>query len=78
MGNGDSTAQTVPPTTKSARKSTSFPPVDKSRCGAGRTKYQFVLDIPCWVTVQIGSTRMLIRELLQLGQDRSSNSRSHG
>ena len=29
---------------------------------------EFVLDIPLHVTVQIGSTRMLIRELLQLGQ----------
>ena len=29
---------------------------------------EFVLDIPLQVTVQIGSTRMLIRELLQLGQ----------
>ena len=29
---------------------------------------EIVLDIPLQVTVQIGSTRMLIRELLQLGQ----------
>jgi flagellar motor switch protein FliN len=28
----------------------------------------FILDIPMQVSVQLGSTRMLIRELLQLGQ----------
>ena len=28
----------------------------------------FILDIPMLVTVQVGSTKMVIRELLQLGQ----------
>lgn len=28
----------------------------------------FILDIPMQVSVQLGSTRMLVRELLQLGQ----------
>lgn len=28
----------------------------------------FILDIPMQVTVQVGSTKMVIRELLQLGQ----------
>jgi flagellar motor switch protein FliN/FliY len=61
-GNGaaDNAAQTAQPA--------SFPPVEEAS-GAGANKsIDFLLDIPLQVTVQIGSTRMLIRELLQLGQ----------
>jgi len=35
---------------------------------AGAKDIDFLLDIPLAVTVQLGMTRMLIRDLLQLGQ----------
>ncbi|GMV50176.1 MAG: Flagellar motor switch protein FliN [Nitrospirae bacterium] len=47
---------------------TSFPQVEHQSVVPGNKNIEFVLDIPLHVTVQIGSTRMLIRELLQLGQ----------
>lgn len=46
----------------------SFPPVQEAGPAVSNTSIDFLLDIPLQVTVQIGSTRMLIRELLQLGQ----------
>src|SRR5574338_3320 len=49
-------------------QATSFPQVDNQGAVPGNKNIEFVLDIPLQVTVQIGSTRMLIRELLQLGQ----------
>ena len=69
MGNGDTTSQAD---TSSAGdmspQATSFPPVDNQGAVPANKNIDFVLDIPLQVTVQIGSTRMLIRELLQLGQ----------
>jgi flagellar motor switch protein FliN/FliY len=49
-------------------QATSFPPMESTATVPGNKNIDFVLDIPLQVTVQIGSTRMLIRELLQLGQ----------
>lgn len=46
----------------------SFPPVDDGGVGTSSRNIDFLLDIPLQVTVQIGGTRMMIRELLQLGQ----------
>lgn len=46
----------------------SFPPVEEKGAAAGNKSIDFLLDIPLQVAVQIGTTRMLIRELLQLGQ----------
>ena len=46
----------------------SFPPVEEKGGAAGNKSIDFLLDIPLQVAVQIGTTRMLIRELLQLGQ----------
>jgi flagellar motor switch protein FliN len=46
----------------------SFPPVEEASSAGANKSIDFLLDIPLQVTVQIGSTRMLIRELLQLGQ----------
>ena len=68
MGNGDSTAQTDSSNDEVSPQPTSFPPVDKHGAVPANKNIEFVLDIPLQVTVQIGSTRMLIRELLQLGQ----------
>lgn len=71
MANGDATAQSGASHTDSGERNpqpTSFPPVDNQSAIPANKNIEFVLDIPLQVTVQIGSTRMLIRELLQLGQ----------
>ena len=70
MTNGDTTAQSGHTQTdgEANPQPTSFPPVDNQSAIPANKNIEFVLDIPLQVTVQIGSTRMLIRELLQLGQ----------
>ncbi len=68
MGNGDTTAQTDSSSGEASPQPTAFPPVDNHGAVPANKNIEFVLDIPLQVTVQIGSTRMLIRELLQLGQ----------
>jgi flagellar motor switch protein FliN/FliY len=69
MGNGDTTPQTdASNAADMSPQATSFPPVDNHGAVPANKNIDFVLDIPLQVTVQIGSTRMLIRELLQLGQ----------
>ena len=71
MGNGDTTAPSDASNTGAGDtnvQATSFPPVDNQNAVPANKNIEFVLDIPLQVTVQIGSTRMLIRELLQLGQ----------
>ncbi len=56
-----SATATVPPPTQ-------FPPMDQGSVNPANKNLDFILDIPMVVSVQVGSTRMLIRELLQLGQ----------
>ena len=69
MGNGDTTPQADASSgADMSPQATSFPPVDNQGAVPANKNIDFVLDIPLQVTVQIGSTRMLIRELLQLGQ----------
>ncbi|MDR4480376.1 MAG: flagellar motor switch protein FliN [Nitrospira sp.] len=69
MGNGDTTTQSDSSNADEMNpQPTSFPPVDNQGAVPAHKNIEFVLDIPLQVTVQIGSTRMLIRELLQLGQ----------
>ena len=46
----------------------SFPSLDGGRAAPAPRNIDFILDIPMQVTVQVGSTKMIIRELLQLGQ----------
>lgn len=46
----------------------SFPPVENGESAPTQQNLDFILDIPMQVTVQVGSTKMAIRELLQLGQ----------
>ncbi|THJ20852.1 MAG: flagellar motor switch protein FliN [Nitrospira sp. CG24E] len=46
----------------------SFPPLDGGGAVPAPKNIEFILDIPMQVTVQVGSTKMVIRELLQLGQ----------
>lgn len=51
-----------------AVQATAFPPVEEGSSEVTSKNIEFLLDIPLQVTVQIGGTRMMIRELLQLGQ----------
>lgn len=53
---------------ESSAQPASFPEVDRGSQAPSSKNIEFLLDIPLQVTVQIGSTRMAIRELLQLGQ----------
>ncbi|MEO8338975.1 MAG: flagellar motor switch protein FliN [Nitrospirota bacterium] len=46
----------------------SFPSIEGKGAAPAPKNIDFILDIPMQVTVQVGSTRMVIRELLQLGQ----------
>ena len=46
----------------------SFPSLDGGGAVPAPKNIDFILDIPMQVTVQVGSTKMIIRELLQLGQ----------
>jgi flagellar motor switch protein FliN len=45
-----------------------FPPLEQSAPMGSPNAVDFILDIPLQLSVRIGSTRMLIRDLLQLGQ----------
>ncbi len=60
---GDATTAGPP-----AAQPAAFPPVDKSGAVPSANNLEFILDIPMQVTVQVGSARMQIRDLLQLGQ----------
>jgi len=43
-------------------------PLDAQRTGEPLGNLDFILDVPLQITVTLGETRMLIKELLQLGQ----------
>jgi flagellar motor switch protein FliN/FliY len=45
-----------------------FPPLETKNGEPSIKNLDFILDIPMQVSVQLGSTKMLIRDLLQLGQ----------
>lgn len=55
------------PLGKAAEKP-SFEELQGSRSSGHSTELDFILDIPLEVTVEMGRTRMLINDLLQLGQ----------
>lgn len=46
----------------------SFPPVQQVEAGGTPKNIDFILDIPMSVTVYVGSTKMAVRDLLQLAQ----------
>lgn len=48
--------------------SASFPSVQQAESGGPPKNIDFILDIPMSVTVYVGSTKMAIRDLLQLAQ----------
>lgn len=45
-----------------------FSPLEGNQGETAIKNLDFILDIPMQVSVQLGSTKMLIRDLLQLGQ----------
>jgi flagellar motor switch protein FliN len=45
-----------------------FPSVQQAETGAAPKNIEFLLDIPMSVAVYVGSTKMAIRDLLQLAQ----------
>lgn len=49
-------------------KPATFPPLETKNGEPSVKNLDFILDIPMQVSVQLGSTKMLIRDLLQLGQ----------
>ena len=51
-----------------AARPADFPVLEQSALTGGPNAVDFILDIPLQLSVRIGSTRMLIRDLLQLGQ----------
>ena len=51
-----------------AARPADFPPLEQSGAKGSPNAVDFILDIPLQLSVRIGSTRMLIRDLLQLGQ----------
>ena len=60
--NAPTSAPAPPPTPAS------FPSLDGGGAASAPKNIDFILDIPMQVTVQVGSAKMVIRDLLQLGQ----------
>jgi flagellar motor switch protein FliN/FliY len=61
-------ASTQVPSSSPSPTPASFPSIDGGGAVPAPKNIDFILDIPMQVTVQVGSTKMVIRELLQLGQ----------
>jgi flagellar motor switch protein FliN len=57
-----------PPASSPSPTPASFPSLDGGGAAPAPKNIDFILDIPMQVTVQVGSTKMVIRDLLQLGQ----------
>jgi flagellar motor switch protein FliN len=69
MAESESTTRTDSPTIgNAAPQPASFPSVQSSEGGGSQKNIDFILDIPMSVAVYVGSTKMAIRDLLQLAQ----------
>lgn len=70
MGDAETTTQAESPTAGAAAapQPASFPPVQQTESGGTPKNIDFILDIPMSVAVYVGSTKMAIRDLLQLAQ----------
>jgi flagellar motor switch protein FliN/FliY len=64
----NSGANAPPPAPSAPLAPASFPSLDGGGAAPAPKNIDFILDIPMQVTVQVGSAKMVIRELLQLGQ----------
>jgi flagellar motor switch protein FliN/FliY len=51
-----------------AARPAEFPPLEPTAGASGSNAMDFILDIPLQLSVRIGSTKMVVRDLLQLGQ----------
>lgn len=60
-------SETQPPPQQSAAKPASFNTLKTESTGSV-ANLEMILDIPITISVEIGRTRMLVNELLQLGQ----------
>ena len=63
----DQTAETTTPEAAAATPA-SFPPVTNTAVAEQPKNIDFILDIPMKVSIYVGSTKMAIRDLLQLAQ----------
>jgi flagellar motor switch protein FliN/FliY len=68
MAESESTTRADPQTGGSAPQPASFPSVQSAEAGGSPKNIDFILDIPMSVAVYVGSTKMAIRDLLQLAQ----------
>ncbi|MDK2744035.1 MAG: flagellar motor switch protein FliN [Nitrospira sp. BO4] len=69
MAESESATRTDPHTTGSPTpQPASFPSVQNTETGGTPKNIDFILDIPMSVSVYVGSTKMAIRDLLQLAQ----------
>ena len=68
VANVGANAPSPPPVSSPSPTPASFPSLDGGGATPAPKNIHFILDIPMQVTVQVGSTKMVIRELLQLGQ----------
>src|ERR1044072_1831608 len=68
VANAGANAPPRTPSTPASSAPASFPSLDGAAATPAPKNIDFILDIPMLVTVQVGSTKMVIRELLQLGQ----------
>ncbi len=69
MAESESVTRTDPQATGSpSPQPASFPPVQSTEAGGTPKNIDFILDIPMSVSVYVGSTKMAIRDLLQLAQ----------
>ena len=53
---------------KPAPKAAAFSALQEKPSGAPAGNLDFILDVPLKINVQLGSSKMLVRDLLQLGQ----------
>ncbi|UVT14581.1 MAG: flagellar motor switch protein FliN [Nitrospira sp.] len=69
MAESESATRTDPQTTGNPTpQPASFPSVQSTEAGGTPKNIDFILDIPMSVSVYVGSTKMAIRDLLQLAQ----------
>jgi flagellar motor switch protein FliN/FliY len=61
-------AQNKPQQPKPAPQGAKFEELQPAASGAGTRDMDFLLDIPLEVTVELGRSKMFIKDLLQLGQ----------
>lgn len=68
MGDAASSQPDMISTGNPAPQPATFPPVHSADAGGTPKNIDFILDIPMSVAVYVGSTKMAIRDLLQLSQ----------